>query len=96
MARAKKRIEMTVDANLVAHIRSCLANADCEEFTVSPVISGWGVEGYWSSERKFADVGKKVAVRFTADEALVRPLIAKGFGILAMELIPITETAAAA
>ena len=96
MARTKRRVELTVDATHVPHIRSCLANMNCEDFTVSPVISGWGMQGYWSSECKFADVGRKVAVRFSADEALVRPLIAKGFGILAMDLIPITETAIAA
>ena len=93
MAGTKKRVEVTVDAHHVPHIRSCLPDVACSDFTVSPVISGWSTRGYWSSEHAFTAIGSKVAIRFTADEAIVRPLLANGFGILAMDLIPITQTA---
>jgi len=94
---SKKRIEITVDVQHVVHIRSCLIAANaCEDFTVAPVMSGWNTKGYWSSERAFGSIGAKVSVRFTANERLVAPLLRNGFGILAMTIIPISETTALA
>jgi hypothetical protein len=89
---SRQRFEIEVESILVAHIRSCLEGTDAEDITVSPIISGWGVQGYWSSERSFQDIGKKVVVRFTAAPEPLRPLLRNGFGILAMSIIPINAT----
>jgi len=99
MGQAMKRVEMTVDSRHMAHIRSCLAErAACSDVSISPVIAGWGPRGYWSSEgvEAFSRIGEKVMIRFTASSALLDPLLRTGFGILAMELIPISETHLAA
>lgn len=90
---SKARFEMSVETQHVGHIRNCLADVDCEDFTVSPIISGWGVKGYWSSEHTFSSIGKRVAVRFTVDPDQIAPLLATGFGILAMDIIPIAAIA---
>ena len=92
----KKRVEISVDAHLVPLIRASATQSNCEDFTISPVISGWGPKGYWSSERAFASIGSKVTIRFTAEEELVRPMLANGFGILSMQLIHIGENSVAA
>ena len=91
-AQPRRLIEMTVDSCYVAHISAALANIGCDDVSLAPVISGWGVRGYWSSEHAFANVGKKIMVRFTADAADIEPLIKSGFGILALEIIPIFAT----
>lgn len=90
-----KRVAMTLDARHVPHVRRCLEEfAGCTELSLAPVIAGWGAKGYWSSEGSsaFARVGEKVMIRFTADAELVEPYLRSGFGILAMELIPISES----
>ena len=91
-SRPKKRIQMAVDACHIAHIQATLADIDCEDVSLSPIISGWGIGGYWSSEYTFAAVGRKIMVRFTADAAQIEPLLVTGFGILALEIIPISAT----
>ena len=91
-SRPKKRVQMAVDACHIAHIQATLAGIDCEDVSLSPIISGWGIGGYWSSEYSFAAVGKKIMVRFTADAAEIEPLLMTGFGILALEIIPISAT----
>jgi hypothetical protein len=91
-ANPRRRFEIEVESILVGHIRNCLSNTDADDITVSPIISGWGVQGYWSSERTFQNIGKKVVVRFTADPEPLQPLLKSGFGILAMSIIPISMT----
>ena len=88
---AKTRFEISVDGQHVGHIHNCLAGVDCEDFTVSPIISGWGINGYWSSEHSFSRIGKRVAVRFTVDPDQIGPLLETGFGILAMDIVPISR-----
>jgi hypothetical protein len=95
-AATKHRIEIEVDGMLVGHIRNCLVGTDAEDFTVSPIISGWGTAGYWSSEHTFSAIGKRVIVRFTADPVPLKQLLATGFGILAMDIIPISVSKLAA
>lgn len=90
--RVKKRIQMAVDSSHVAHIQATLAGIDCEDVSLAPIISGWGIGGYWSSEYTFSAIGKKIMVRFTADAAQIEPLLLTGFGILALEIIPISAT----
>jgi hypothetical protein len=91
-ATRRQRFEIEVEAILVDHIRNCLASTDADEITVAPIISGWGVQGYWSSEHTFSNIGKKVVVRFNADPGPLQPLLRTGFGILAMTIIPISAT----
>jgi hypothetical protein len=88
---AKTRFEISVELQHVGHISNCLSGVDCEDFTVSPIISGWGVKGYWSSEHSFSTIGKRVAVRFTVDPNQIKPLLETGFGILAMDITPICQ-----
>lgn len=85
----KQRISVAVELAHVGHIKGCLAGIPHADFTVSPIISGWGVRGYWSSEHNFARIGEKVLVRFTADTEPIRPLIAAGFGILGSKVLQI-------
>ena len=88
---AKTRFEISVEGQHVGHISNCLAGVDCQDFTVSPIISGWGIKGYWSSELTFSKIGKRVAVRFTVDPDEIAPLLKTGFGILAMDIVPISR-----
>jgi hypothetical protein len=92
VSRPKKRVQMAVDACHVPHIKATLAGIDCEDVSLAPIISGWGIGGYWSSENRFDAIGSKIMVRFTADAAQIEPLLATGFGILALEIIPISAT----
>ena len=89
----RKRIEVAVEAHHVPHIRNCLEAIAHEDFTVSPIISGWNARGYWSSEYAFGTIGQKVMVRFTADAQPLRPLLAAGFGILLSDILVINATA---
>lgn len=96
---ASMRIELTVDAHHVQHIRACLANlAACTDVTVSPVISDWSRTGGCASGgiAPFRDIGSKVSMRFTADENLVAPLLKAGFGILGRDLMAYSQTRLAA
>lgn len=89
----KKRISVSVEGTHVCHIRNCLSQFDCEDFTVSPIISGWGVKGYWSSEYGgFDRIGEQVMIRFTSDIKTVQPLLSSGFGILASKVLKIQVT----
>jgi hypothetical protein len=90
---ARKRIEVEVEARHVPHIRSCLAGIAHADFTVAPILSGFGLRGYWSSERAFQSIGDKVCVRFTADAERVQPLIASGFGIVGRHILLIKSVA---
>ncbi len=99
VAASNKRIEMMVDARHVHLIRACLANhAACTDVTVTPMLSGWSLKGCGPSRTAtpFLEIGSKASIRFTADETLLAPLLKNGFGILAMDLIPITEAGVAA
>ena len=89
---AKKRISVSIESQHVGYIRSCLTAVDHEDFTVSPIISGWGARGYWSSERAFEQIGQRVMIRFTTDPEPIRPLLASGFGILASKVLQIQVT----
>ncbi len=92
-ASTKKRISVSVEGTHVGHIRNCLSQIDHEDFTVSPIISGWGVRGYWSSEYgNFNRIGEQVMIRFTTDLDPVRPLLNSGFGILASKVLTIQVT----
>ena len=88
----RKRIEIIVSSHQVPHIKNCTSALECEDFSIAPVISGWGVGGYWSSESTFSQIGKKIRVRFTADSDLVEPFLKNGFGLLAMDIVPISAT----
>jgi hypothetical protein len=88
-AHKKTRVEIAVETRHLPHIQGCLANLEHEDFTVSPILSGWGVKGYWSSEYAFSKIGEKVMIRFTADAEPVAPFIASGFGILASSVLVI-------
>jgi hypothetical protein len=89
---AKKRISVAVEKSHSDYIRSCLAMVPHEDFTISPIISGWSQRGYWSSEHAFQNVGERVMIRFTTGSDLVRPLLASGFGILASRVLQIQVT----
>ena len=90
VASTKKRISVAIEGSYVGHIRNCLCHLDCEDFTVSPVISGWGVRGYWSSEcGGFDRIGEQVMVRFTTDLEPIQLLLNSGFGILASKVLKI-------
>ena len=89
---SKQRIEVAVEAHHVPHIRNCLNAIAHEDFTVSPIISGWNARGYWSSEYAFRHIGEKVMVRFTAESEPLRPLLAAGFGILLSKVLVINKT----
>jgi hypothetical protein len=90
---AKKQFSMTVDKAVVGHIIDCLRNFEHEEFTVSPVLSGWSQRGsYWSSEYQFGRIGEKLAIRFIADPGPLHTLLTTGFGIINGEIIPIQQT----
>lgn len=92
-ASTKKRISVAVEGAHVGHIRNCLSQIDYEDFSVSPVISGWGVRGYWSSEYGgFDRIGEQVMIRFTADLEPIQPLLSSGFGILASKVLKIQVT----
>ncbi|MEQ1695214.1 MAG: hypothetical protein ABL901_05160 [Hyphomicrobiaceae bacterium] len=92
-ASTKKRISIAVEGAHVGHIRNCLAHIDHENFSVSPIISGWGVRGYWSSEcGGFDRIGEQVMIRFTTDLEPVQPLLRSGFGILASKVLKIQVT----
>jgi hypothetical protein len=88
-APAKKRITVAVDARHIDYLRGCLNNVPHEDFTVSPIMSGWSVRGYWSSERAFKRVGERVSVSFITDPEPIRPLIGSGFGILAGDALTV-------
>jgi hypothetical protein len=93
----KKRISVSIEGMHVGHIRNCLSQIAHQDFTVSPIISGWGVRGYWSSEcGGFDRIGEQVMVRFTTDLEPVRPLLNSGFGILASKVLKIQVTDACA
>ena len=82
-----KRITIEVKRDHVGHIRACLDAIKYSDLTVSPVISGWGLKGYWSSESQFSRIGERVVMRFTAHHSVVQPLITAGFGILADDIV---------
>ena len=88
----KKRIQVSVEKDHVAHIRCCLRAIRHQDFTVDPIISGWGVRGYWSSEQSFTRIGERVMIRFTTDSDRIRPLLASGFGILASKVLQVQVT----
>ena len=91
---AKKRISVAVEGTHVNHIRNCLSQIDHSDFSVSPIISGWGVKGYWSSEYSggFERIGERVMIRFTTKLERVQPLLLTGFGILASKVLQIQVT----
>jgi hypothetical protein len=92
-ASTEKRISVVVERTHIHHIRNCLSHIECKDFTVSPIISGWGVRGYWSSEYGgFNRIGEQVMVRFTTDLEPVRSLLNSGFGILASKVLKIQVT----
>ncbi len=96
-ASTKKRISVAIEGAHICHIRNCLSHFDCEDFSVSPIISGWGVRGYWSSEHGgFERIGEQVMVRFTTDLEPIQPLLSAGFGILASKVLKIQVTDARA
>ena len=88
----KKRISISVEKDHVSHIRCCLLALPHEDFTVSPILSGFGVRGYWSSEHSFTRIGDRVMIGFTTDCDQIRPLLASGFGILASKVLQIQVT----
>ena len=92
MQWTKKRISVAVEQVHANYIRSCLMAVPHEDFTVSPIISGWSQRGYWSSEFAFHNIGERVMIRFTADLEPIRPLLAAGFGILASKVLQIQVT----
>ena len=85
----KKRISVAVEVRHASYLRSCLAGIEHEDFTVTPILSGYSVKGYWSSEQAFSRIGERVVVAFTADPQAIRPLIASGFGILASDVLTV-------
>ena len=88
----RKRISVAVEGTHLGHIRNCLMHLPHENFTVDPIISGYGVGGYWSSEYGFNRVGERVMIRFTTDFEPIRPMLASGFGILASKVLQIQVT----
>lgn len=91
-ASFKKRISVAVEARHAGYLRSCLAGIDHEDFTVAPILSGYNVRGYWSSEPAFSRIGERVMVAFTADPVPIQSLIASGFGILASDVLTVQVT----
>lgn len=88
----RKRISVAVEGAHLAHIRNCLMHFDHDDFTVSPIISGYSTGGYWSSEHGFTRIGERVMIRFTTDYEPIRPFLASGFGILASKVLQIQVT----
>lgn len=88
--KPRQRVQLAIESCHLAHIQATLAGIDCDDVSVSPIISGWGIGGYWSSEYTFSTIGRKIMVRFTADAVEVAPFVKSGFGILALEIIQIS------
>lgn len=91
-ASTRKRISVAVEGNHLTHIRNCLQHFDCDDVTVSPVMSGYSIGGYWSSDYGFARIGDRIMIRFTADYETLRPILSAGFGILASKVLQIHVT----
>ena len=88
----RKLIEIIVNSRQIPHIKNCTRALECEDFSLAPVISGWGVGGYWSSEATFRQIGSRIRVRFIANSELVEPFLKNGFGLLAMDIVPMSAT----
>ncbi len=89
-AGVTKRIDVIVPRTHVPAIQSCLLPFNHADFSVRPVIAGWTMAGYWSSERSFQTIGDRVMVSFTIDPTVIEPMIASGFGILSGEIVKLT------
>ena len=88
----RKRISVAVEGTHLAHIRNCLSSIDHAEFTVGPIISGYSVGGYWSSEYGFERIGERIMISFTTDLEPIAPFLATGFGILSSKVLQIHVT----
>ncbi len=92
MQSTKMRISVAVEHGHVNSIRNCVMALPHENFTITPIMSGWRQRGYQPSAYGFKNIGQHVMVSFTTEQERVRPLLTAGFGLWAGKILQIGVT----
>jgi nitrogen regulatory protein PII len=88
---AKKRLEIIVEAPVLARLLDKLDQVKVPGYTVLPALSGRGLDGSWSREGLAGDAGRMVAVICILDATrvdnvleVIQALLARQIGILSI------------